>query len=176
MISFQKIDKEHNALPSVVKNMTNEMKILKAANAQLLIKLQHAERSSKTHLEESMKNQEQINKMSILLKAKNLEDNDKLQKTIEKMKQELVEKESQIVELTRKIKQPEQLKSLEVRDLKNKNFKLHKEIEDLKAQYNEKINELQVVFYSTSFCRKRTYKDLFYRTKREKYQPCRYTA
>jgi septal ring factor EnvC (AmiA/AmiB activator) len=67
-----------------------------------------------------------------------------MQKAIDKLEASLELKEATIQDLSRKLKHVESEKSMDLREVKARNAKLTKELEELKAQYAHIVTENQV--------------------------------
>ncbi|KAJ3099868.1 hypothetical protein HDU97_002697 [Phlyctochytrium planicorne] len=121
--AFEEISKlttQLDGLKMKLAESEKEVKTLRiAAHSMCHSKMANLEKSSQAHIEENLKLHDQINKLNTLIKSRNLEDHEVMQKTIAKLREEDSRKAAQIDELERKLK----IAKIERKDTSHKGHK-----------------------------------------------------
>ncbi|KAJ3405075.1 hypothetical protein HDV05_006772 [Chytridiales sp. JEL 0842] len=140
-LALQKMDKEQTSLPLLVQSLNNELKVVKSAHAGCAAKIAIAEKSSAEHIEETLRLQKEVSKLTQQLKSRHLDEMENMKVTISTLQDTLIVKDAKIEDLNRKLKNVENEKNWELRETKSKLSKLNKEFEDLKKQHDLVVAE-----------------------------------
>ncbi|KAI9341653.1 hypothetical protein BDR26DRAFT_860035 [Obelidium mucronatum] len=144
-LAINRTDKNQQDLPKILQHQSEELRTLKHTHATCASRISNAEKSSQEHIEETVQLREKLAKMTALVKSRFGEEGaSKVHVEIEKLKKDVDEKEELVVELNKKIKYLENSNNMAVREVRLKNAKLVKEVEDMKLankQLSEKLEE-----------------------------------
>ncbi|KAJ3028808.1 UNVERIFIED_CONTAM: hypothetical protein HDU68_000849 [Siphonaria sp. JEL0065] len=161
-IAIHRTDKNQQDLPKLLQHQSEELRALKHTHSTCALRISNAEKSSQEYIEETIQLREKLAKMNLIVKNRFGEEGaTKVQLEVEKIKKELEEKDETIgvtfgfvyndikkigklQELNKKIKYLENANNMAVREVRLKNSKLTRELEESKAnnkQLSEKLEE-----------------------------------
>ncbi|TPX35546.1 hypothetical protein SmJEL517_g02069 [Synchytrium microbalum] len=140
--AIKQSDAEQNDIPRVIQTLTDEVRRAKLQAKQYHDKLAEIEKTSHHHVEEAIKMQERVHKLTRLLNERGFEDAEHVSRTMKQLKArvEVLEKENE--ELERYVNHFKTNKSLDQRTVAGHKSKLVAELEDLKLEHAKLITKM----------------------------------
>ncbi|KAJ3061990.1 hypothetical protein HDU98_002140 [Podochytrium sp. JEL0797] len=146
-IALKNTDKTQQDLPNQLHQHLEELRVLKHTHATCSARIAQAEKSSQLHMQESMQWREKVAKMTAAGAVGGAqtrgEGGEKMQLELEMRRREGEEKDAAIADLTKKLKFLENNNNMAIREVRLKNTKLTKELEEVKANSKILVEKLE---------------------------------
>ncbi|KAJ3126063.1 hypothetical protein HK100_010459 [Physocladia obscura] len=137
-------DKSQTELPRQYHTQLEDFRALRQTHALCAVKISNAEKSSQEHIEETVQLREKIAKLAMIIKTRCCGNSvEKMQIVINRLKTDVCEKDGNISDLEKKLKILESGNTIVIRDLRSKNGKLAKELEEIKTKVKEITEKLE---------------------------------
>lgn len=141
---MSQFEKEQKDIPQLVHSLTEEIRILRLDRKNLQEKLQNAEKNTSGHMEEILRLQDDVGKLTTIIKSKNLYDAGKLQAEVNSLSTQLESSQQALKDSLRKEKHAENEKGMQVREWKTKYNQMKMDYSVLNLKFNEVELKLKV--------------------------------